>query len=108
MKYSQKTGRIYLLGRDVKFEIPASAIETFTLWNTGPLKNQELYDKLMIEALVFMFVTPEDMRDGKIDDDVVNFIRDFLVVRTGDDFDRMGKMDGYINKICEEEMARKK
>lgn len=90
------------------FEIPADAIETFSSWNTFPMNNQELYDKLMVEALIFMFVEPENMEIENIDDDVVEFICSFLVVRTKGDFDRMGKVEGYIKEIIEEEKARKK
>lgn len=90
------------MGTDIKFEIPASAIDTFILWNTGALKKQQPYDKLMVEALVFMFLTPEDMKIRKIGDDVSEFIRSFLMIRTDCDHDRMAKIQGYVNEICDE------
>lgn len=83
---------------DEKFEIPARAIETFGLWNTDPLKQQEAYDKLMIEALLLIFVTPEDMQKGNIADKVVKFIDDFLKIRTDDDAERMGKVYKHVEE----------
>lgn len=73
----QKTGRIYLLGEEscgVKFEIPNNVIETFAAWNTGPLKDNAVCDKLMVEALLLIFVTPEEMIQHEVDENVRQFI----------------------------------
>lgn len=87
---------------DAKFEIPAKVIETFSAWNVEPFKNQSAYDKLMIEALLLIFVTPEDMRNGVVDEPVRQFILDLLKVRTDNEKERISKLDEYIAGVCKE------
>lgn len=58
----------------VKFEIPNNVIETFSTWNVGPLKNNVIYDKLMVEALLLIFVSQEDLVRCEVDQTVRGFI----------------------------------
>lgn len=84
---------------DIKFEIPSKVIETFDIWNGVPLKNNEAYDKIMVEALLLVFVTPENMAKGEVDVTVRDFIRGFLRVRTNGDEERIGKLEEYIAEV---------
>lgn len=56
----------------VKFEIPFDVIETFSVWNAESFKNDEEYDKLMVEALLLVFVNPDEIT---VHDDVRKFIK---------------------------------
>lgn len=84
----------------VKYEIPIDIVETFGIWNAEPLKRNKAYDKLMIEALVLIFVTPEDMAMGQVSVAVREFIDGFMKIRVGDDADRLSKVDEYIEEAC--------
>lgn len=66
------------------------------------MKLHGAYDKLMVEALLLIFVTPEEMAANKVDDTVRNFIMEFLTVRTNGTQERIEEMDNYIREICDE------
>lgn len=84
----------------MKFEIPIDAIDTFRTWNAEPLKQNRSCDKLMVEALILILVTPDDITKGLVNDEVREFIHGFLEIRIGDDADRLSKVDKYIEEAC--------
>lgn len=92
---------------DTKYEIPEKAIETFKTWNGELLKHHKAYDKLMVEALLLIFVNPEDLAKGLVNDTVRGFIRDLLEVRVNQDLERMGNLDEYIADVCNEKPRKK-
>lgn len=90
---------MYTLG-SVKYEIPEKVIKTFNDWNSEPLKQHKVYDKLMVEALVLIFIAPEDIANGSVSAVVSDFICAFLETRTNNDAERMSKLEDYIEEAC--------
>lgn len=76
------------------------AINKFIQWNASSLKGNIFYDKMMVEALLLVFSSPEQIAEKCISDDVRDFISCFLKNRTEDDPERMEKMEEYIQSIC--------
>lgn len=55
----------------VKFEIPFDVIKTFSVWN-AEFKDDLEYDKLMVEALLLIFVDSDELT---VEENVRDFIK---------------------------------
>lgn len=69
----QKNGRVYQVGSD-KHEVPMNVINRFIQWNTSSLKANIFYDKMMVEALLLVLFSPEQMTEHCMNNDVRDFI----------------------------------
>lgn len=56
-------------------EIPNEAIEKFIKWNQPPLKVNEMFDKKMVFALLFICVDKEKIIEGLVYNDVKVFLK---------------------------------
>lgn len=56
-------------------EIPIEAIEKFIKWNALPFKQNEVFDKKIVFALLFICVDDEKILAGLVHDDVKQFIK---------------------------------
>lgn len=62
-----------MMGND-KFLVPSKFINALIEWNAPATIKSAEYDKRVTIALLLMCVTAEDLANGKINDEVKNFI----------------------------------
>lgn len=84
----------------VKYEIPIEVIEAFDNWNDEPLKQSKSIDKLVVEAIMYSLLASNEIANGLVSDEKREFIHHVLEIRIGDDAERVSKVNGYIEEVC--------
>ncbi|XP_055308998.1 uncharacterized protein LOC129572908 [Sitodiplosis mosellana] len=102
---SLKEGRVYMLG-EKQIIVPAKVIDTFLQWNTEK-PDQVEYDERQTIALLLVCVTPGDLAQHKVSNDVIAFLKGFLEVRAAGNVNRLNRLEEYIDKFCSTKAAKK-
>ncbi|XP_055308738.1 uncharacterized protein LOC129572728, partial [Sitodiplosis mosellana] len=98
----RKKGRVYKIGTK-KAEIPYKVIDKILEWNEDRDKRNNIdYDRKMCQMLVMSLTPKDDIRTSKISSQVIEFVKACFIVRCGENEERIGAVEMYINDLCTE------